>query len=183
MTPAKKRRNAWIAALLIGSPLLWIIPTALYLRAQTQSNNESCERHLKVLGVKLLMEYPANHAGRLPDSKNWIAAVEKYGYDNFRCHADADRQHTSSYAMNADLSGRAISTIKNPSQVILIYETTSKAKTPFGVGKDLVAKGQPDMGQGRHHTIGHRFNFFLLADGTVRRAGTAKEMKTLRWTP
>jgi len=181
--PDKTRRNKWIAAILIASPLFWTIPTFFYMGAQTQANNKSCEQNLKVMGIKLLLEYPANHEGRLPDSNDWVKAVEKYAFDNFRCHIDSDKTHPVSYAMNAALSNVKLSEIRNPSQVILIYETTSKDSNPHGLGEDLVSLGRDKVGVGRHHTIGYRFNYYLMADGTVRAPKNAAEVKTYRWVP
>ena len=85
--------------------------------------------------------------------------------------------------MNANLSGKQLSGIKNPSKVILLYETTSKESVPAGVGKDLVSIGKDKVGQGRHNLVAYRFNYFVMADGSIREAGTADELKPLRWTP
>ena len=85
--------------------------------------------------------------------------------------------------MNANLSGKLVDEIKNPSEVIFLYESRGTSENPFGVGKDLVDVGKPANGQGRHNLIGYRFNYFLMADGTVRSAGTPEEMKKLRWKP
>ena len=181
-TPPRKRNNNWVVFAFILSPLVWTIPTFFYLRAETKSNNATCEKYLKVLGTKMLQEYSANHAGRLPSAKTWVADVGKYGGDNFLCPND-HVSHPVSYAMNANLSGKKISDIKNPGGVILMYETNGKQSTPFGVGKDLVDIGKDKAGQGRHNLVAYRFNYYLMADGTIRQAGTAKERKPLRWNP
>lgn len=182
-TPSRKRNNSWVAFAFILSPILWTLPTFFYLRAETRAHNEDCENHLKVLGTKMLSEYPAKHEGRLPDAKNWVAGVKNFGRDNFRCPNDPDKSRPVSYAMNANLSGKEISDIKNPGQVILMYETDNKASTPFGIGRDMTNIGKDKAGQGRHNLVAYRFNFYLMADGTVRRAGTAEERKPLRWNP
>lgn len=183
MTTNKNRRNSWIAIGIIALPFVWTIPTFYYLHQQTQSRNTQCESQLKKLGISILSEYAANHDGVLPDAKNWLNKIKDFKINDLRCPNDPDKSRKVSYAMNANLSGKKLSEIKNPSQVILLYETNSKESTPFGVGKDMADIGKPKNGQGRHNLVGYRFNFFLMADGTVRQAGTPDEKKSLRWTP
>ena len=182
MTPTKKRRNSWIAILIIVSPFLWTIPTFFYMRAETKAKNESCQSNLKSLNTGI-QAYIRAHQGRLPETTNWLAITESFPTDGLKCPADPDVTHPVSYAMNANLSGKKLSDIKNPGQVILLYETKSKQAIPFGVGKDMADIGKPKNGQGRHNKVGYRFNFFLMADGTIREAGTPDEKKPLRWTP
>jgi len=184
MTPAKKRRNSWIAIGIIALPFVWTIPTFFYLRADTSKKNNWCQSNLKQLGLAFL-QYQ-DDKGAFPSSTNWTKPLGTYVDGNdvqkYRCPSDLKTEGFS-YAMNANLSGKKLSEIKNPSQVILLYETNSKQSTPFGVGKDMVDIGKPKNGQGRHNLVGYRFNFFLMADGTVRQAGTPDEKKPLRWTP
>ena len=182
MTTNKNRRNSLIAIGIIALPFVWTIPTFYYLHQQTQSRNSQCESQLKKLGVSILSQYAVNHDGRLPVAKNWVTEIKNFKTNEIRCPNDPI-SHPVSYAMNANLSGKKLGEIKNPSQVILLYETNSKASTPFGVGKDMADIGKPKNGQGRHNLVGYRFNFFLMADGTVRQAGTPDEKKPLRWTP
>ncbi len=178
----KDRRNSWIAIGIIALPFLWTIPTFYYLHQETATKNAQCENQLKRLGASLIADYTAQNDGRLPDAKNWTAQLENSG-ENLRCPNDPDKARKVSYALNANLSGKRLSDIKNPGQVILLYETNSKQSTPFGVGKDMVDIGKPKNGQGRHNLVGYRFNFFLMADRSVRQAGTPDEKKPLRWTP
>ena len=182
MSTPRKRNNSWVVFAFILSPIIWTIPTFFYLRAETRSHNNYCEFALKQFGLKLLTEYPATHDGRLPDAKNWVKALKDINQEIYRCPND-HVEHPVSYAMNANLSGKKISDIKNPGGVILMYETNGKQSTPFGVGKDLVDIGKDKAGQGRHNLVAYRFNYYLMADGTVRRAGTAQERKPLRWNP
>lgn len=182
MTPAKKRRNAWIAALIIGAPMMWAIPTFFYLKAGTKNKNETCQENLKTLNTAI-RSFAGAHQNRFPNAQQWQKIIAEQNAKTLRCPADADHQHPSSYAMNAKLSGLEHNGIKNPNDVVLVYETNAKSAAPFGNGDDMVDIGKPDSGQGRHNKIGYRFNYFLMADGTIREAGTPKEKKPFRWTP
>jgi len=178
----RKRNYNWVPIAFILSPIIWTIPTFFILRAQTDSKNAACESSMKSHGLNLLF-YAKNHDDVLPNAKNWIQASRAGEDEPLKCPADPDKARLVSYAMNANLSGKKLSDIKNPSQVILLYETNAKGSTPFGTGKDMVDIGKEKAGQGRHNLVAYRFNFFLMADGTVRRAGTHEERKPLRWTP
>ena len=182
MTSAQKRRNAWLAALFIVSPLVWTIPTFFYLRSKSLADSALCSSSLMTHGLGLI-GYAQNHGGVLPDAKNWIQATKAGEREMLKCPADPDESRSVSYAMNANLSGKKLSEIKNPSQVILLYETASKQNTPAGTGQDLVDIGKEKSGQGRHNKVGYRFNYFVMADGSIRKAGTPDEKKPLRWTP
>lgn len=182
MTPAKKRRNAWIAALIVGAPLLWSVPTFFYLKAETQNKNATCQENLKILNAAI-QNFAGAHQNRLPNAQEWQSIVQKQNAKTLHCPADPNTQHPSSYAMNANLGGKKLNEIKNARDVILVYETTAKSAAPFGDGKDMADIGKPDSGQGRHNKIGYRFNYFLMADGALRQAGTTKEKKPLRFAP
>jgi hypothetical protein len=182
MTPAKKHRNAWLAALIVGAPLLWTIPTVWYLKVETQHKNVTCQENLKTLNAAI-HSFAGAHQNRLPNAQQWQAILENQSAQTLHCPADPDAGHASSYAMNADLSGKKLSDFKNPRDLILVYETSSKSAAPFGTGKDMAAIGKPETGQGRHNRIGYRFNYFLMADGSIREAGTPEEKKPLHWSP
>jgi hypothetical protein len=179
---AKRRRNNWIAILLIAVPLLWAVPTFFYLRAETAARNTACESTMKSFGAAM-QSYARDNQKRLPDAKNWIVLLRPYHSEGFKCFADTNKTHPSSYAMNANLSGKKLSEIKDPHNTVLLYETTSKASTPFGIGKDLVNIGKDTVGLGRHNTVGYRFNYYLMADGSVRAPQNVAEVKTYKWTP
>lgn len=183
-THRPNRRNAWLAFLIIGLPLLWTLPTFYYLRAQTARHNSGCVQNLKMIYGALHI-YAADHHGALPAGANWKAAILPYLEDAtlLRCPADGDKTHPVSYAMNANLSGKKLQDIKNPHDVILLYETTSKASTPCGRGEDLVRIGKENVGVGRHNTIAYRFNYYLMADGTVRAPQDLPEVRSYQWTP
>ena len=180
--PKPNRRNFWLAIFIIALPFVWFIPGAIYMNVITKSQNASCQSAMKSLGYALL-SYAEDNNGQLPNAKNWIAVAAQRTGEKPICNVDTDKAHSSSYAMNANLSGKKLSEIKDPSHTILLYETTSKASTPFGTGTDLVRVGKDNVGVGRHHTIGYRFNYYLMADGKVRAPKNLDEVKTYKWTP
>jgi hypothetical protein len=182
MTPAKKRRNAWLAALIVGAPLLWTVPTVWYLKVETHQKNATCQENLKTLNAAI-KSFAEAHQNRLPNAQQWQAILQKQSTETLHCPADPNTEHTSSYAMNANLSGKNLNEIKNSRDVILVYETKAKSAAPFGGGQDMADIGKPATGQGRHNRIGYRFNYFLMADGAIRQAGTPEEKKPLHWKP
>jgi hypothetical protein len=179
---ARHRRNMWLALILIIAPLFWFVPTYFYMRNLTASQNASCQSTMKSLGAALL-GYARDNNDQLPDAKDWIAVATRRTGERLHCVVDIDKTHPSSYAMNANLSGKKLSGIKNPHDVILLYESTSKAQVPFGHGEDLPHVGKDTVGVGRHHTLGYRFNYYLMADGSVRAPQNMDEVKTYKWTP
>jgi hypothetical protein len=180
--PGNSQRNKLLAVLLVVSPLLWTIPTFIYLRNVTAAQNAGCQSVMKSLGGALI-SYAHEHNGQLPETKNWLTVATQETGIKPHCPADIDTTHASSYAMNANLSGKKLAEIKNPSKVILLYETTSKAAVPFGTGKDMVRVGKDDVGVGRHHTIGYRLNYFVMADGSVRWPDNIAQLKSYQWKP
>jgi hypothetical protein len=179
---AKRRRNWWLAVFIVALPLFWFVPGAIYMRQMTQAQNTSCQSTIQSLG-RALLNYASDNDDHLPDAANWIMVAAQRTGEKPHCPADNDKTHPSSYAMNANLSGKKLSDIKDPHDTILLYETTSKASVPFGRGEDLVRLGKDTVGLGRHHTIGYRFNYYLMADGTVRAPKNLDEVKTYKWTP
>jgi hypothetical protein len=182
MTPAQKRRNAWLAALIIVAPLLWTIPIFFYLKAETRYKNATCQENLRTLNTAI-EGFARAHQNRFPGAQEWQAMTADQSTKTLHCPSDPNPKRASSYALNANLMGKKRSEITNPHDVILLYETNATSAAPFGDGEDMADIGKEKSGQGRHNKIGYRFNYFLMADGSIREAGTPEEKKPLRWSP
>jgi hypothetical protein len=178
---AKRRRNFWLAVIIVIMPLFWFVPGAIYMRSATRATNEHCQHNLASLG-QAMTAYAKAHNDQLPKASDWIGEL-KPDSKILRCPADLNPTRVSSYAMNANLGDKKLSELKDPHNTILLYEQDSKATVPFGRGEDIVRLGKDTVGLGRHHTIGYRFNFYLMADGTVRYPKNLDEVKTYKWTP
>lgn len=178
--PEKKpsKVNFWIAAMIVGLPLIWTIPTFYYMREKTKNSNAQSVAQMQLLG-DALMNYTKSN-GRYPVANNWIAPLSLQNGD-LKNPADTDKTHVSSYAMNANLSGIKVSDIKNPHNVILLYETTSKDAVPSGLGDDIVKIGKEQGGLGRHYLVGYRFNYYVMADGSVRYPRIPEDVKNFLW--
>lgn len=181
MTSTKKPRNAWIAILFVAVPVLWMVPTYYYLKADTARKNLECQVNLNAFG-KALEEYTDEHNGQLPRADDWIAAIGMEDSEELLCPAALNHDHPS-YAMNSNLSEKKLSELEDPEKLILLYESTDSKVVPFGRGEDMADVGRENTGKGRHNQIAYRFNYFLMADGKVIDAGTEEEVEPLRWEP
>lgn len=101
-----------------------------------------CEKNMHALGLAM-MEYRADHKGRLPDAQRWVDQIHPYVKNSrvLRCPADRTRGRCS-YAMNADLSDKPESQIEDPSNTVLLYEPAHAGQDPRGTGQDLPARGR-----------------------------------------
>lgn len=182
-TPDKKaKRNKILAVLLVISPLLWTVPTFIYLRNITRAQNQQCEKTMREMGESF-MTYASDNDDTLPPAKSWVKDINPYGPKSLKCPADTDKTHPVSYAMNMNLSGKKLSAIHDRAMTILLYESTSKDATPSGTGMDSVLVGKDTVGQGRHHTIAYRFSYFVTADGKVHWPKNRDELLKYKWTP
>lgn len=181
MKASKKPGNIWIAVLFAAVPFLWVVPTYYYLKAETTRKNQACQANLSRLGDSF-KSYVQKHDGKLPPADEWIAAIGREEAPELLCPAAARQDHPS-YAMNSNLTEKKLSELENPETLILLYESTDAKVVPFGRGEDIADIGRENTGRGRHNQIAYRFNYFLMADGTVIEAGTETEVEPLRWTP
>jgi hypothetical protein len=179
MTPKTNRINSWIAVGIIATPFLWAAPTYYYLSSQTNKKSAQCETNMAQI-AQAMTQYASENDGHLPNAKTWVQDLE-LSVDVLRCPADHDKEHPVSYAMNRNFSGKKLADIKEPQKAILVYESQSKEASPFGTGEDIIKIGKDTTGQGRHNTVGYRFNYYVTADGKALWPQDLKELKTLRW--
>lgn len=181
MKPSKKPGNIWLAIFFVAVPFLWLIPTYYYLKSNTSQRNETCETNLRVLGDSF-KSYAEQHDGKLPPADEWIEEIGRENAPELFCPA-ANTHDFPSYAMNSNLSEKKLSELEEPETLILLYESTDAKVIPFGRGEDIADIGRENTGKGRHNQVAYRFNYFLMADGSVIEAGTETELEPLRWNP
>ena len=167
---AKHRKKNIILTIVLLMMLTPAIGTAiLFVVVSRQSNqvNSLCKSHMETLGAAFVA-YAKQHNDTLPPAANWAKSIQPYLSDAsaYRCPNDLTKGFTS-YAMNDSLSGKKLSSLKEASQLVLLYEVEKAGDSPHGDGKNIYNVGHENGGSGRHGGNFYRFNFYLFADGHV----------------
>lgn len=183
----KNRRNLWLAMLMVVGPLLWTLPTFYVLNRNTIAVNEHCASNMQRIN-KALTAYATQHEGRFPPAERWVDELMPLVGDASVFHCPGDKSAgRSSYALNAHLSGRKRSEIKNKSQMVLLYETEKTGQNPSGIGEEIPGLGKKELVTGgkllggRHNKVGYRFNHYLFADGSLRTPTYVEDAARYRW--
>lgn len=115
----------------------------------------TCEEHLKQLGTAFA-RYLRDHKGVLPPAASWTDALRPYlhGGSALRCPEDTSGA-PASYAMNANLGGKALKKEESWHRVLL-FESTAGARNHADTGGSLCS---PPRHQGG--------SYYLFADGSV----------------
>jgi|GEM_PF-5503748 len=124
-------------------------------------------------------DYLWQHDGRLPEAGNWTEEIYPYLPENrkdwhtFKCPDDL-APGRSSYAMNANLSGKKLEELDDRKNVVLLYETAKPGASPRGVGVEIPEKP-------RHVWPGYmatsRINWFMFADLGVESSEDIEDRK------
>lgn len=165
---ARGVRDIWtLASVTITVGTLFIF-THHYLAAFQPTK---CKSNMQIL-AEALERYQDDHKGYLPDANHWVDEIYPYVKDwkVFRCPADSS-QGRSSYAMNANVSGKKLSWEKGAETTILLYETTKSGQNPRGVGADLPKPGR--------HFVDDYCNWFAFPAGWA--ASAEAKMNGAHW--
>jgi hypothetical protein len=102
----------------------------------------TCLSNTKQITLAILM-YTDDNDERLPLANSWVDATTSYTKNGriYQCPADFSEAR-SSYAFNANLSGKKLGDIKDPDKVVLIFETDNPGPNPSGGKADFPAQGR-----------------------------------------
>ncbi len=127
--------------------LLW----TAYRNAREAARRAECYSNMEQIAVSLT-QYANDNDDRFPQANRWTDAVYPYFKTWKLLHCPADHSHAkSSYAMNAALSGKKLSEVRDPQNTVLIFDTSRPGDSPRG-GRELV----PHPGR---HRGGNNFGF------------------------
>jgi len=111
--------------------------------AQTPEHRDAARRaiclgNMKQLAMAMTM-YAQDYENRLPPAERWCDAINPYIRNQaiFKCPADKAKY---SYAMNFNLSKRAIAAIPNPAKTVMLFESTQGRKNATDVGRSWPPK-------------------------------------------
>jgi prepilin-type processing-associated H-X9-DG protein len=162
------QRNLWLGLgigcgclVLLFAGMMVAVMLPVFSRARGTAQRVSCMANLEQLDRAVRL-YQDDHNGRFPPAATWRQSLAKYLPDAqiFRCPADRDLKHPSSYAFNPHLSGLDGAALSNPSAVVALFETASPDADPT----DPASWPTP----GRHRLPGGGFgNNVAYADGHV----------------
>jgi len=132
------------------------------------SNSTACRSNLKQLGTSMMI-YAQDYDERLPPSTNWEVALKTSlrKAEPFRCPS---AQSHASYAMNAKLGGVSISTLVDPWNTVLLFDSNARTRSFAGSKEHLAIE--------RHGRVPN----FAFADGHVKGATPALQEKAI-WIP
>lgn len=117
--------------------------------AQTMEQRDSARRAMCLANMRQLamamMMYAQDHENRLPPANRWCDAINPYTRNQaiFKCPADKAKY---SYAMNFNLSKRAITAIPNPAKTVMLFESTQGRKNATDVGRSWPARSRHPPG-------------------------------------
>jgi prepilin-type processing-associated H-X9-DG protein len=122
-------------------------------------DDSSCLSNVKQITLAMLM-FADDHDEHLPKADRWIEDLMPYvrSEEVFKC-PDDDSGARSSYAMNSALSGLALKEIKDPSNLVLVFETNKPGNNPAG---------GPEAVQLRHNN--GRYAVYGYVDGHAKMA-------------
>lgn len=145
---------------LCGVLILGAILFPVFAQAREKARVTTCMSNLKQLGLAMQM-YLADYDDRFPAAAVWGDMLTPYAHDQkpFRCPSVPEGKF--GYAMNSDLSRKALEKIAQPQQVPMLYDSTNLEWNAHDAFASL-----PDPP--RHRNYG---NTVAYADGRTRRVG------------
>jgi hypothetical protein len=173
------KRGAWGMA--IGGVAclgIWFLGQIM-IGVEDKKSSIICINNEKQICTALQL-YADDNDGYLPPATNWTENAVQYSKNisSFYCHSHWLRTHKKhentsviimarnslgvetrvrDYGLNAALAGKRLSDLANPSEVVLIYETSQLAVSPSGSAVNVTRPGLHNKG-----------NYYRFADGHVK---------------
>jgi len=116
-----------------------------------------CEDQLRQL-VRGIQMYAAGSDDMLPDPDRWLDQIRRYLAPGFTGHCPKDATAGVSYAFNANLKGKRLKEVANPSLVPMLYESKLHTRNPADTGQSWAEQ---------RHSGG---NLVAFVDGSIRPA-------------
>jgi len=128
--------------------------------AVSYADRADCEEQLRQL-VRGIQMYAAGSDDMLPNPDRWLDQIRPYLAPGLAAHCPRDATPGVSYAFNANLKGRRLKEVANPSLVPMLYESRLHTKNPADTGQSWAESRHADG------------NLVAFVDGTVRPAISA----------
>ncbi len=174
--PMTDGARVFIICLAVIAGGLLLLASLLYpalQRANLKSEAIQCMTKTKGLALAIHM-YSADHQNQLPFGSNWCDAIQPYlgvgSATKFRCPSTKTTSERGDYALNQNLQGKSLSSIRDPMRTVLLFETDG-GWNKTGGAETLVSKPRHGSGFVVGFTDGHV--------EVLRSASLAK----LRWEP
>lgn len=169
-------RGLAMGGIVVSAVTLLLVPimAAMLLpalsKAKSRATTVQCMNHVKQLSLGFMM-YANDSNDTFPAGNVWCDKLMPYVQQAqvYQCPADRSGQR-SSYAFNSKVAGRSLKDIKNPSQTVLVFETS---------GGWNVSGGPELTGSSFRHNNAMVVGF---ADGHVESVNRGR-LQSLRWDP
>lgn len=155
---------ALVAAVLVLLPLA-ALRTAGQDRPQGKVRAEAVKMvslsNLRQIGLAVVV-YAQDHGGRLPDADQWVDEIaptlgNEKTLRSLLWDQAAPPSQPYGYAFNRSLSGVNLATLKDPSQVVMVFESTLGRRNAADTGQSVPLPGRHEGG-----------THYVFADGRVR---------------
>lgn len=140
-----------------------------FRKAREAARAASSMSNLRQIALAILL-YAQAHNDRLPDADHWVDEVLPFWLDPKATQVEKERSAQAlfrdpsapagqnwTYAFNRHLSGLPLSSLKDPVNTVLVFESTTAVKNAADAGTSLPRPGR--------HSAGSHYAF---ADGHVR---------------
>ena len=144
--PPKRGMSGWaIVGIVLGGGCLLLFVGGAILAVTFGRPNEKvqqmvCLSNVKQMGVASLM-YAQDHDNKLPPSAQWMNKIRPYAWEGlYHCPTAApgsnliDPSRPYGYAMDSRTSGKSLTKMKTPENVVVLYDSTNTARNATDAG-------------------------------------------------
>jgi prepilin-type processing-associated H-X9-DG protein len=137
----------------LGMQAALLVP--ILSQAREGAQKAVCLSNMKQVSLAMQM-YLADNEDGFPPADQWVAALSDYRKNEevLKC-PDDESDAACSYAMNAALDGKSMTSIRDPVSVVVFFETANPGDNPVGDVSDVVSDGRHDGGANYGFADGH----------------------------